>query len=134
MKDHEAAWEVDDATRDAWVSVLRNALATSEVVKAPDGWSGWHLADVLEPPRFLVNLWEPGVPRPEGLAVPTPGLAPTIQLMLLVSCSDVIAGFDRRSRDMRTDEETASTIMTLVAHASQTLFRRLRAESGDRRS
>ena len=22
MKDHEAAWEVDNATRDAWVSVL----------------------------------------------------------------------------------------------------------------
>ena len=124
----------DDATRDAWVSVLRNALATSEVVKAPDGWSGWHLAAVQERTTLLVNLWEPGVPRPEGLAVPTPDLAPTIQLMLHFSGSDRISGADLRSPDMRTDEETALTAMTLVAHASQTLFRRLRAESGDRRS
>ena len=131
MKDHEAAWEVDDATRDAWVSVLRDALAKSEVVKSPDGWSGWHLAAVQERATLLVSLWEPGVPR---LAVPTPGLVPTFQLMLLVSGSDAISGADRRSPDMRTDEETASTVMTLVALTSQTLFRRLRAESRDRRS
>ena len=92
------------------------------------------MAAVQERTTLLVSLWEPGVPRPVGLAVPTPDLVPTIQLMLLVSGSDVIPGLDGRSPAMRTDEETASTAIALLAHASQTLFRRLRAESGDRRS
>ena len=39
---------MDDATHDAWVSVLRIALASTEVVKAPDGWSGWQLAASVE--------------------------------------------------------------------------------------
>ena len=119
------AWEVDDATHDAWVSVLRNALASTEVVKAPDGWSGWHLAAerLKRAMMMIVVLWEPGVPRPEGLAVPTPGLEPTIVLILGFSGSDVIWGQDRRSRDMRVDQETALTLMTLVAHAGQALGR-----------
>ena len=116
------AWEVDDATHDAWVSVLRNALASTEVVKAPDGWSGWHLAaERLKRAMMIVVLWEPGVLRPEGLAVPTPGLEPTIVLILGFSGSDVIWGQDRRARDMRTDQETALTAMTLVARACQAL-------------
>ena len=37
-------WEVDDATRDAWVAVLRRVPASSEVDQAPQGWRGWYSA------------------------------------------------------------------------------------------
>ena len=116
-------WEVDHPTRDKWVSALRRALASTEVVKAPRGWPGWHLAAqrLLQSRTLFVALWEPGAPRPEGLAVPTPGL---ILLILGFSGSDVIWGCDRRGRDMRTDQETALTLITLVAHACQALTER----------
>ena len=121
----DLGWEVDHETRDSWVSVLRNALGSAEIVKAPRGWPGWHLAAgrLPQPRTLIVVLWEPGAPRPEGRPVPTPGLHPTILLIVGASGSDVISGCDQCAPDMRTDQETALTLMTLVAHAGQALGR-----------
>ena len=77
-------WEIDDPTREAWARALRGAVATLEVTEAPRGWKGWSLAAerLKDPYKMSVFLWEPGAPRPEGLAVATPGLTPTILLIL----------------------------------------------------
>ena len=116
-------WEIDDPTREAWARALRGAVATLEVTEAPRGWKGWSLAAerLKDPYKMSVFLWEPGAPRPEGLAVATPGLTPTILLILGFSGSDVVWGRDLRAPNMRTDQQTALTVMTLVAHAGQAL-------------
>ena len=64
----QQAWEVDHPTRDKWVSALRRALVSTEIVKAPRGWKGWSLAAerLKDPYKMSVFLWEPGAPRPEG--------------------------------------------------------------------
>ena len=114
------AWEVDDATRDAWVAVLRRSLASTEVIMAPDGRPGWHLVAVRTPRTGMMSvfLWEPGAPKPQKVSVPTPGLTPTIILVLGFSGSSAIWGQDLRAPNMRTDQQTA---LTLVAHAGQAL-------------
>ena len=103
-------WEIDDPTREAWARALRGAVATLEVTEAPRGWKGWSLAAerLKDPYKMSVFLWEPGAPRPEGLAVATPGLTPTILLILGFSGSDVVWGRDLRAPNMRTDQQNGS--------------------------
>ena len=120
----ELGWEVDHETRDSWVSVLRNALRTGEVVPAPRGsYRGWHLvAEAIEAGGgFFVGIWEPGAPRPLGRPVPTPGNAPSILLILERFASGAVVGRDKCSPDLRADEQAVSTLLALLAHAAQAL-------------
>ncbi len=115
------AREVDDAGVEDWASVLRRALASKgRVTGAPQGWPGWSLAAGLltGPDTLVALLWEPGAPRPEGRATPHPDHTPTILLALLrAGDGPGVYGEDRTSPGMRTDQETASTVMALVIRA-----------------
>lgn len=100
------------------------------MTKVP-GWPGWSLAVARGKRQHEIWLlvWEPAAPRPVGSAPLIalidsigPDVAPTFVLQLVVSGEGVAVERDI-SDEMRTDPETAETVIVLLAEAWSTIVR-----------